>query len=96
MDIIETTRRILTKVKDYILNSPWRSEYEAEIERILLNIDQPCELAVVGQVKAGKSSFINALLGEDLAVVDDTEATATIKNIRYRVVNYPDKPINVV
>lgn len=96
MDIIETTRRILTKVKDYILNSPWRSEYEAEIERVLLNIDQPCELAVVGLVKAGKSSFINALLGEDLTVVDVTEATATINYFRYGMVKDPEKPIKVV
>lgn len=96
MDITDITRHTLTKAKDYILNSPWRSEYEAEIERTILNLDQPCELAVVGQVKAGKSSFINALLGENLAVVDVTEATATINYFRYGVVKNPERPIKVV
>jgi predicted GTPase len=39
-------------------------------------------LTVVGQVKAGKSSFINALLGEQKAVVDMLPATSEITGYR--------------
>lgn len=46
-------------------------------------LEQPCVVAVVGRVKAGKSSFINALLGEDLAKVGTTETTATINYFVY-------------
>lgn len=45
-------------------------------------------IAVVGQVKAGKSSLINALLGEQHAAVDVLPLTREIK--RYRL-NLPDR-----
>ncbi|MEI6415524.1 MAG: hypothetical protein WCP34_14860, partial [Pseudomonadota bacterium] len=32
-----------------------------DMERLAGEVDQPCVVAVVGRVKAGKSSFINAL-----------------------------------
>jgi hypothetical protein len=55
-------------------------------------VEEPCVVAVVGRVKAGKSTFINALLGEDLAKVGVTETTATIN---YFVYGKPDpyKPV---
>jgi GTPase Era involved in 16S rRNA processing len=40
-------------------------------------------VAVVGRVSVGKSSFINALLGEDIALVGATEVTSTINRIVY-------------
>ena len=48
------------------------------IERLSGQVEEPCVVAVVGRMKAGKSTFINALLGEDLAAVGVTETTATI------------------
>jgi ribosome biogenesis GTPase A len=51
------------------------------IERVRALADQvgrPCVVAVVGHVNAGKSTFINALLGDDKAIVGRTETTATI------------------
>jgi predicted GTPase len=53
-----------------------------QLEKIAAQVSQPCIVAVVGQVKAGKSSFINALLREDLAIVGTTETTATINYFR--------------
>lgn len=96
MNIIETTRAAIQQSKEYVRNTPWRADYEAEIARILFDLDTPCELAVVGQVKAGKSSFINALLGEELAIVDVTEATATINYFRYGLVKDKSRPIKVI
>lgn len=55
----------------------------ADLERLAQQVDQPCVVAVVGRVKSGKSSFINALLGDDLAKVGSTETTATINVFRY-------------
>ena len=39
-------------------------------------LDEPCVLAVVARMKASKSTFINALRGEDRARVSVTENTA--------------------
>jgi hypothetical protein len=66
-----------------------------QLERLAQQVDQPCVVAVVGRVKAGKSTFINALLGEDLARVGTTETTATINYFRYGQPN-PQRPVRCV
>jgi predicted GTPase len=58
-------------------------ELAARLERLAAEVKEPCVVAVVGKVKAGKSTFLNALLGEDLATVGTTETTATINYFRY-------------
>jgi hypothetical protein len=62
------------------------------MERLSAQIDQPCVVAVVGRMKSGKSTFINALLGQDLAKVGVTETTATINYFRYGPTD-PAKPV---
>ena len=64
-----------------------------ELEKLDQEVDEPCTIAVVGRVKAGKSTFINALLGEDLAKVGTTETTATINYFRYGVLQNPKRPV---
>ncbi len=44
---------------------------------------RPISLVVMGQFKTGKSTFINALLGEDVLVSDVTPATAAVTLLRY-------------
>lgn len=56
-------------------------------------VNQPALLAVVGRVKAGKSTFINALLRKDLAKTGATETTATINYFRYGQPADPAKPV---
>jgi GTPase SAR1 family protein len=62
------------------------------MEHLATEVSQPCVVAVVGKVKAGKSTFINALLGDDLAKVGPTETTATINYFRYGI-PHPDYPV---
>jgi hypothetical protein len=64
----------------------------AQMEQLAEEVRQPCTVAVVGRVNSGKSSFINALLGQDLAKVGATETTATINYFRYGDAN-PDRPV---
>lgn len=82
-ELLKETKELLGVTKEFISMSPWRGEFMSEINRMIYDIDRPCELAIIGTVKAGKSSFINTLLGEDLAVVNATEATATINYFKY-------------
>jgi len=62
------------------------------MEELEKQVYQPCVVAVVGRVKVGKSTFVNALLGEDLAKVGTTETTATINYFTYGSPN-PDRPV---
>jgi hypothetical protein len=64
------------------------NEREASmIQDLARGVTNPCVVAVVGRVKAGKSALINALLKEDLAKVGISETTATINRFSF---GYPD------
>lgn len=45
--------------------------------------DEPITVAVVGEVKAGKSTFINACLAREVAYMAMAEATAAVSQISY-------------
>src|ERR687890_1995160 len=62
------------------------------MEELSKQVYLPCVVAVVGRVKAGKSTFVNALLREDLAKVGTTETTATINYFSY---GNPDPNLHV-
>jgi len=66
-----------------------------ELAALAGKVYEPCVVAVVGRVKAGKSTFINALLGarENLAAVGTTETTATINYFRYGNPPDPERPV---
>jgi hypothetical protein len=85
---------LLRKTADWIRESRLPGDMGSQIERLIGQVDQPCEVAVVGRVKAGKSTFINALLGaqDELAKVGATETTATINYFRYGQPD-PSKPV---
>lgn len=71
-----------------------------DMQRLLHVAETPFTLAVVGQMRAGKSSLLNALIETDLAVVDVNETTATINWFKYGkgektnrfCVNWKDRP----
>jgi ribosome biogenesis GTPase A len=47
------------------------------------NLSEPFRFVVIGEVKAGKSSFINALLGENICAVAAKPCTAVVEKIDY-------------
>src|SRR5256885_16239671 len=52
-----------------------RPDVHNELERIGWRLNQPIRIALAGILKAGKSTLVNALVGEDIAPTDATEAT---------------------
>src|SRR3990170_662723 len=68
------------------------AELAERMEELAKQVHQPCVVAVVGRVKVGKSTFVNALLREDLAKVGTTETTATINYFSYGSPD-PDPPV---
>lgn len=67
-------------------------ELAERMEELASQVRQPCVVAVAGRVKAGKSTFVNALLGQDLAKVGTTETTATINYFTYGDPD-PERPV---
>jgi len=53
-------------------------DFAPRVQRLLQFSETRFILAVVGQMRAGKSSLLNALIGADLAMVGVNETTATI------------------
>ncbi|MDQ0693194.1 GTPase [Arthrobacter sp. W4I7] len=45
---------------------------------IRARLDRPLRLAVVGRVKAGKSTLVNALVGARVAATDEAECTSLV------------------
>ena len=61
----------------FVLDDEYRSRVSAPVEGDLFD-QEPLQVLVVGQVKSGKSSLINALLGQVRAPVDTLPATAGV------------------
>ena len=56
---------------------------EEKLKELRKRLDIPLRVAVVGIMKAGKSTFMNALLGADVVITGDVETTYTVCWFRY-------------
>lgn len=64
-----------------------------ELEGYARRLDEPLRIAVAGMVKAGKSTLLNAIIGEEVAPTDTGECTRVVTWYRYadtpRITLYP-------
>jgi replication fork clamp-binding protein CrfC len=60
-----------------------RAELHSELEWIGWRLNQPIRIALAGTLKAGKSTLVNALVGENIAPTDATEATRIVTWFRH-------------
>ena len=75
-------------VPGILRRSKLTDELAAEIERMLPSSkaalsEEHFTLAVAGQMRVGKSTLINAMIGADLAIPGVTETTATVNWLRH-------------
>ncbi len=96
MNPIEETRQILERAAILLKQLPEPTQWQTRIAELQMKLSQPCVLAIAGRVKAGKSSFLNALIGMDLAKVGELETTATINRFCYGEPEDPEHPVTVV
>jgi dynamin family protein len=72
------------RVPPILRKAPLTQRFALEVEQ---NTSSPesalLTLAIVGKMKIGKSTLINALIGQDLALLGVTETTATINRFSY-------------
>ena len=58
-------------------------EIEENLEVIYNKINNTLKVVLMGEVKAGKSTIINSIVGEEISYVNVVEATAAIIEIEY-------------
>ena len=58
-------------------------EHSKIIEEVLSNANQPLLIMVMGEFSTGKSTFINALVGKEIAAMNATPTTAVITKLCY-------------
>jgi septin family protein len=91
-DVQEKLATILRQAARRLRGAGLPVELAERMEGLAKQVYQPCVVAVVGRVKVGKSTFVNALLGEDLAKVGTTETTAIINYFTYGDPG-PERPV---
>lgn len=96
MNTIEESEKLINTAWSLFKEIPLGREHLENLSALKVKLHQPCELAIAGKVKAGKSSFLNALIGEELAQVGDLETTATINRFCYGKPENPRRPVKVV
>ncbi|OBB85037.1 dynamin-like GTPase family protein [Mycolicibacterium peregrinum] len=86
MSTAEQVRSILGgTIKAYRGDPAYRNRPDVhnELDRIGRRLNQPIRIALAGTLKAGKSTLVNALVGEDIAPTDATEATRIVTWFRH-------------
>ena len=87
--LLDNVRSLLARTIEIYGGTPAQSRLGAVLERL----DEPLRVAIAGKVKAGKSTLLNALVGEELAPTDAGECTKIVTwyqdGITYRATLVP-------
>src|SRR5207248_1871544 len=74
---------VLKAAHRHFARTPELAELSPEAGRLVETIDRPLLVTVMGEFNSGKSTFVNALLGEEVAPMGITPTTATINVLKY-------------
>ncbi|MHA6784759.1 dynamin family protein [Pseudonocardia saturnea] len=75
MTLLAATRRVLLLAIETHRSDPATTAY---LQAQLARLDEPLRVAIAGKVKAGKSTLLNALVGENVAPTDAGECTRVV------------------
>lgn len=74
----------IEKFEECLAKAKWSKDYLDKVRVFKEELKKPCVIAVVGQVSAGKSTFVNALLEDErLAKVGRKETTSILTYYKY-------------
>jgi small GTP-binding protein len=83
-ELVAEERRRLGELRTDLVRLGASAEDEARLDRALRQLDEPFLLVVVGEFNSGKSTFINALLGESLLEEGVTPTTRSIQVLQHQ------------
>lgn len=86
MRLSDRVRAILdATVRVYASDPAYRHRPDVvdQLHRIAARLDEPMRIALAGTLKSGKSTLVNALVGECIAPTDTTEATRVVTWLRH-------------
>jgi hypothetical protein len=73
--LLDSVRTLLLQATQAYAGAPEPSQ---RLQAVLDRLDEPLRVAIAGKVKAGKSTLLNALVGEELAPTDAGECTRIV------------------
>ncbi|KJF23434.1 Isoniazid-inducible protein iniC [Rhodococcus sp. AD45-ID] len=71
----ESARTLIEQARGFYVDSP---ELCAQLDECAARLDEPLRVALAGSLKAGKSTLLNSLVGQDIAPTDATECTRVV------------------
>src|SRR5580700_5297668 len=88
MPASELIERVAALTEDFVGRLP--DPLDRDLSSLLVRLREPMRVAVVGRVKAGKSTIVNAMLGQRVAPTDVSECTRLVTWFRY---GYPQRVV---
>jgi tetratricopeptide (TPR) repeat protein/GTPase SAR1 family protein len=74
---------LLQQAHLFLSQAPELSALSPDAAKVVELYDRPLLITVMGEFNSGKSTFVNALLGEEVAPMGITPTTATINLVKY-------------
>ena len=82
-ELLREERKILSRLKTALVRFDAAPEHQAALDKSIEQLDELFLLVIVGEFNAGKSAFINALIGSKVAPEGVTPTTAQINVLQY-------------
>ena len=81
--LLRDERMALGRIRELLVGQGATASAVEQLRQAELDLDEPFLLVIVGEFNAGKSAFINALIGERVLREGVTPTTAVITRLRY-------------
>ena len=82
-ELLKDERRVLSRLQLALVKFDAAPEHQSALQRSIHQLDELFLLVIVGEFNAGKSAFINALVGRSVAQEGVTPTTAQINVLQY-------------
>ena len=82
-ELLREERKILSRLKAALVRFDAAPEHQAALDKSIEQLDELFLLVIVGEFNAGKSAFINALIGTKVAPEGVTPTTSQINVLQY-------------